>query len=123
VLESESVDFVQINYSVAEREAEQRVLPLAAERGVAAIVNRPFGAGQLLGRLRNKTVPEWANTIDCESWPQLLLKFVVSHPAVTCAIPATSNPDHLRDNMRAAGGAMPDDATREEIARAFRAAR
>jgi aryl-alcohol dehydrogenase-like predicted oxidoreductase len=123
VLESESVDFVQINYSVAERDAEQRILPLAAERGIAVIVNRPFGAGDLLGRVRGKPVPDWATAIECDTWAQLLLKFVVSHPAVTCAIPATSSADHLRDNMRAGSGPMPDDAMREDIARAFRAAR
>jgi diketogulonate reductase-like aldo/keto reductase len=123
VLESESVDFVQINYSVAEREAEQRILPLAAERGIAVIVNRPFAGGNLLGRLRHKPLPEWAAALDCDSWAQLFLKFVVSHPAVTCVIPATSNVDHLRDNMRASAGAMPNDELREEIARTFRAAR
>jgi diketogulonate reductase-like aldo/keto reductase len=123
VLESEPVDFVQINYSVAEREADRTIFPLAAERGIGVIVNRPFGGGSVLGRLSNKPVPPWAGDIDCSTWAQLLLKFVVSHPTVTCVIPATSNVEHLRDNMRAARGAMPDAAMRDEIAAAARAAR
>jgi diketogulonate reductase-like aldo/keto reductase len=118
ILEREPMDFVQINYSVAEREAEQSVLPAAADRGVAVIVNRPLAAGAALGRLRRKALPSWASEIDCTSWAQLLLKFVVAHPAVTCAIPATANVEHLRDNMQAALGRMPDAAMREQIARA-----
>lgn len=118
MLESEAVDFVQINYSVAEPEAERRVLPLAAERGVAVIVNRPFGGGGALSRLRSRPVPPWASEIDCTSWAQLLLKFVVSHPAVTVVIPATSSVEHLRDNMRAGVGALPDEPLRQRIAAA-----
>jgi len=118
VLRQESLDFVQINYSVAERAAEQSILPLAAERGVAVIANRPLAAGAALGRLRQRPVPEWASELGCSTWSQLLLKFVVSHSAVTCAIPATGNPDHLRDNMQAAFAPMPDAAFRERIARA-----
>jgi diketogulonate reductase-like aldo/keto reductase len=123
VLESEPVDFVQINYSVAEREADRTVLPLAADRGIAVIVNRPFGGGNVLGRLSSKPVPSWSSDIDCSTWAQLLLKYVISHPAVTCVIPATSKVDHLRDNMRAAHGPMPDAAMRDEIVAAARAAR
>ncbi|HEX5076185.1 MAG TPA: aldo/keto reductase [Gemmatimonadaceae bacterium] len=118
VLRETPLDFVQINYSVAERAAEQSILPLAAERGVAVIANRPLAAGAALGPLRERPVPEWAAELGCTTWSQLLLKFVVSHPAVTCAIPATSNPDHLLDNMRAASGPMPDASLRERIARA-----
>lgn len=118
VIASHPVDFVQINYSVGEREAEQRLLPLALERGVAVIANRPFAGGDLLRRLRNKPLPPWASEIDCGSWPQLLLKFVVSHPAITCAIPATAKPEHLRDNMQAGFGRMPDQQTRALIAAA-----
>jgi diketogulonate reductase-like aldo/keto reductase len=118
VIASHPVDFVQINYSVGEREAEQRLLPLALERGVAVIANRPFAGGDLLRRLRNKPLPPWASEIDCSSWPQLLLKFVVSHPAMTCAIPATAKPEHLRDNMQAGFGRMPDQQTRALIAAA-----
>lgn len=115
----QKVDFLQINYSAGEREAEQRVLPLARERGIAVIVNRPFAGGGLLRQLRDKPLPPFAKDIDCASWAQLLLKFVLSHPAVTCAIPATSKIEHLRDNMAAGGGRMPDEKQRAEIARAI----
>lgn len=115
-LTREPLDFVQINYSVAEREAEERLLPLARERGLAVVVNRPFATGDLLRRVRGRVLPEWAKEIDCSSWPQLLLKFVVSHPAVTCAIPATSNVEHLRDNLRAGIGRLPQKAMRARIA-------
>jgi diketogulonate reductase-like aldo/keto reductase len=118
LIASESLDFVQINYSVGEREAENRLLPLAKDRGVAVIANRPFAGGELFGRLRGKPLPDWAKEIGCESWAELLLKFVVSHPAITCAIPATSKVAHLRDNMRAGHGAMPDEALRRRIAAA-----
>lgn len=116
VLKREKLDFLQINYSVAEREAERRLLPLAREKGVAIIVNRPFASGALFSRLRAKPVPEWAADIDCTTWAQLLLKFVVSHPSITCAIPATSKVHHLRDNMAAGRGRMPDAAMRARIA-------
>jgi diketogulonate reductase-like aldo/keto reductase len=116
VMEKHPLDFIQVNYSVGEREAEQRLLPLAKERGVAVIANRPFAGGDLFRRLRSKPLPAWAAEIDCGSWAQLLLKFVVSHPALTCAIPATSKLEHLRDNMGAARGRMPDDKQRAMIA-------
>ena len=117
VLESEpDLDFVQINYSVGEREAESRLLPLARDRGIAVIANRPFATGRLLARLRGRPLPSWAAAIDCASWAQALLKFVVSHPAVTCAIPATASAQHLRDNMQAALGRMPDERLRARIA-------
>lgn len=112
------VDFLQINYSAAEREAEKRLLPLAREKGVAVIANRPFAEGALLRRLASKPLPDFAREIDCTSWGQLLLKFVVSHPAVTVAIPATANLAHLRDNMAAGTGPMPDEALRGRIAAA-----
>lgn len=113
----EQLDFIQINYSAGEREAEKRLLPLARERGVAVIASRPFVGGDVFRRLRNKPLPGWAPELDCSSWPQLLLKFVVSHPAVTCAIPATGKLDHLRDNMQAGHGRMPDEKQRLLIAR------
>jgi len=119
VLESEPVDFVQINYAVTEREAEQRVLPMALERGIGVIANRPFGAGNALGAVRGRPVPPWAAEIGCTSWAQLLLKFVVSHPAVTCAIPATSSLSHLQDNLHAGSAPMPDEAMRQRIASAI----
>jgi diketogulonate reductase-like aldo/keto reductase len=116
LIRTEAVDFIQINYSIGEREAEERLLPLAAERGVAVIANRPFAGGNVFGRLRSKPLPPWAADIDCSSWAQLLLKFVVSHPAITCAIPATSKAAHLRDNMQAGLGRMPEEKLRALIA-------
>jgi diketogulonate reductase-like aldo/keto reductase len=116
VIAAHKVDFLQINYSVLERGAEQRLLPLAKERGIAVIVNRPFARGNLFSRVRSKPLPGWAAEIDCKSWAQVLLKFVVSHPAVTCAIPATSNVEHLRDNMNAAFGRLPEAKLRTQIA-------
>lgn len=112
---SQPVDFIQINYSVGEREAEKRLFPLAKERGVAVIANRPFAGGDMFRRLRDRPLPDWASHIDCTSWAQLLLKFVVSHPAVTCAIPATAKPSHVRDNMKAGFGALPDEKMRAKI--------
>ena len=120
MIEREPVDFNQINYSAGERDAERRLLPLARDRGVAVIANRPFGGGGLIRRLGDRPVPAWAAEIDCTSWAQLLLKFVVSHPAMTCAIPATSNPAHVRDNMRAGYGRVAGEAMRGRIAEAAR---
>ncbi len=115
VIASRPIDFVQVNYSVGEREAERRLLPLAVERGVAVIANRPFASGDLFQRLRGKPLPSWAGEIDCDSWAQLLLKFVVAHKAITCAIPATSRVDHLRENMKAGYGRLPDEKLRARI--------
>ena len=115
VLRSEPLDFVQLNYSIDDRQAEERILPLAAERGVAVLVNRPFGGGGLLRSLRGRPLPDWAGEIGCESWAQVLLKFVVSHPAVTCAIPGTGNPEHMRANAQAGMGAVPDEAMRRRM--------
>ena len=117
VMRSEDLDFVQLNYNVGLRAAEDVLLPLAAERGIAVLVNRPFGGGNLFPRVRGKSLPEWAEEFDCESWAQFFLKFVVSHPAVTCAIPATSDPRHATDNMGAGYGRLPDAAMRERMAR------
>jgi diketogulonate reductase-like aldo/keto reductase len=116
VLRAEPLDFVQINYSLAEREAEDRILPLARDRGIAVLVNRPFTTGSLFRRLRGRALPAWAAEVGCETWAQLCLKWVVAHPAVTCAIPATSRAEHLVDNMKAAGGRLPDPATRDRLA-------
>lgn len=116
VLRREKLDFVQLNYSIVTRAAEQRLLPLAAERGVATLVNRPFEDGALFDRVRGKPLPSWAGEIGCQSWAQFFLKFIVSHPAVTCVIPATAKPHHMRDNVRAGTGPMPDAATRERMA-------
>ena len=119
VLASEELDFVQLNYSLAEREAEKRLLPLAAEKQLGVLVNRPFAAGQLFRRATAKPLPPWAKEIGCASWAQFFLKFIVSHPAVTCAIPATRRVAHLADNMRAGFTPMPDAATRQRMARYF----
>jgi len=112
------IDFLQINYSLAEREAEKRILPLARERGVAVLINRPFGAGSLFRETRNKPVPAFAKELGATSWAELFLKFVISHPAVTCAIPATSKVEHLRQNMNAGKGPLPGEAMRQRIAAA-----
>jgi diketogulonate reductase-like aldo/keto reductase len=116
VLRSETLDFVQVNYSVHEREAERRILPLAAERGVAVLVNRPFGGGDLLRRLAHRDLPSIAHDLGCTSWAQLLLKFVISHPAVTSVIPATANPQHMAGNVHAGSEPLPDQPMREQIA-------
>jgi diketogulonate reductase-like aldo/keto reductase len=111
-----ALDFLQVNYSVAEPEAERRLLPLARDRGVRVVANRPFAEGDLLRHLAGRPLPSYAGEIGCTSWAQLLLKFVVSHPAITCAIPATSKVAHLVDNMAANAGRLPDEALRRRIA-------
>nr|WP_245479520.1 aldo/keto reductase [Hansschlegelia zhihuaiae] len=110
------LDFLQLTYNPVDREAEQRLLPLAKERGVAVIVNRPFRQGDLTQALEGEDLPGFAAEIGAKSWAQLILKFIVSHPAVTCAIPATTSVDHVRENLAAVSGAMPDEAMREKIA-------
>jgi aryl-alcohol dehydrogenase-like predicted oxidoreductase len=120
LLLKEKLDFLQINYSAAERQAEARILPLARERGVAVIANRPFAEGALLRRVSSRPLPRWAKEIDCATWAQVLLKFVISHPSITCAIPGTSKVEHLRDNIGASFGRMPDEALRARIAAAIR---
>lgn len=114
-LAKEPFDFVQFTYNLAERGVEQRLLPLAAERGIAVIVNRPFDGGALFGAVRGKPLPAWAAEFDCANWAQFFLKFIVSHPAVTCAIPATSQVPHMLENMGAGFGRLPDAATRRRM--------
>jgi diketogulonate reductase-like aldo/keto reductase len=121
ILNREKLDFVQFTYNLLDREAEQRLLPLATERGVAVIINRPFQGGSLFGRVRGKPLPAWAAEIDCRNWAQFFLKFVVSHPAVTCAIPATSNPVHMLENMGAGYGHLPDAGQRRRMLEAVSA--
>jgi diketogulonate reductase-like aldo/keto reductase len=110
------IDFVQFNYSLATRDAERRLLKIAADHNVGVLINRPYEGGGMFDRVRGKPLPGWAHEIDCESWGQVFLKYIVSHPAVTCAIPATSNPKHLADNMGASRGRLPDEALRKRIA-------
>jgi len=116
VLRREPLDAVQVNYSLAEREAERRILPLARERGLAVLVNRPFAEGALFDAVRGRPLPPWAAEFDCTSWAQFFLKWILAHPAVTCVIPATRRPAHLVDNMGAGAGRLPDAATRERMA-------
>ena len=115
VMKTRDLDFVQFSYNLLDREAERRLLPLAAERGIAVIVNRPFQRGTLIDRLEKHPLPGWAGEIGCINWPQFLLKFIVSHPAVTCAIPATSQVEHVQENMGACYGALPDAEMRARM--------
>jgi diketogulonate reductase-like aldo/keto reductase len=116
VMRNEELDFIQVSYNAADREVERRILPLARERALAVIVNRPFQSGPLIRRAKRHKLPAWAAEIDCANWAQLLLKFIVSHPAVTCAIPATTRVDHVRENIGASYGRLPDDGLRKRIA-------
>ena len=115
LMRSHPLDFVQLTYNPVDREAEERILPLARERSIAVIVNRPFREGTLVRALAHQPLPPWASEIDCTSWAQIVLKFIVSHPAVACAIPATTRVDHVRENMSAARGALPDASMRQRI--------
>ncbi len=115
IIRDESLDFVQFSYNIADRVAEQRLLPLAAEHGTATLINRPYQRGSLFRRVRGKPLPAWAAEFDCASWGQFFLKFIVSHPAVTCVIPATSKLKHMVDNMGAGFGRLPDPKTRTHM--------
>jgi len=119
VIREQPFDFVQFTYNIMDREAEQRLLPLAAEHGKAVIINRPFQGGALFHRVASMPLPDWAGDIDCTNWAQFFLKFIVSHPAVTCAIPATSRVDHMQENMGALTGPLPDQAMRTEMTAYF----
>ena len=115
LIRSEKFDFLQINYSLMERDAEESVLPLARERGIAVIANRPFGAGDLFEKVRSKPLPEWASEFDCRSWAQFFLKWIVANPAITCAIPATDKSRHLEDNVLGGIGRLPDAKMRRRM--------
>lgn len=117
ILENEPFDFVQLSYNIMNRSVEERLLPIAKERGMATLINRPFARGDLFGVVKGQALPVWAKDIDVKSWGQFFLKFVVSHPAATCAIPATSKPHHMLDNMGAGFGRLPDAATRQRMIR------
>jgi diketogulonate reductase-like aldo/keto reductase len=110
-----AIDFVQLGYSLATRAAETELLPIAAERGVAVIANQPLERGDLLRRVRGRPLPDWAHEFDCTSWAQLFLKYILAEPAVTCVIPATGNPDHMKDNFGAGFGSLPDARQRQQI--------
>ena len=120
-LARERFDFVQLTYNFADRSVEARLLPLAAERGIAVVINRPFDGGNLFPAVRGKRLPSWAHELDCDNWAQFFLKFVVSHPAVTCAIPATSRAAHMIENMGALYGRLPDAEMRRRMARIMEA--
>ncbi len=115
LLKTRDYDFVQFNYSLAEREAEQRLLAVAAETGTAVIINRPFAQGQLFAKVKGRALPAWAAEFDCDSWAQFFLKYIVAHPAVTCVIPGTGKARHMVDNLKAGSGRLPDAATRRRM--------
>jgi aryl-alcohol dehydrogenase-like predicted oxidoreductase len=119
IMRGEPLDFVQLNYSLGEREAEARLLPLAHDRGLAVLVNRPYAEGMLFRRVRGRSLPAWAAELECRSWAQFFLKWILAHPAVTCAIPGTGKPEHLVENMGAGTGPLPDPATRARMAAHF----
>jgi len=115
IMRSQKLDFIQLSYNILDREVEKRLLPLAKERGIAVIANRPFQRGYLIDKIKRHPLPGWAKDIDCNNWAQFLLKFIVSHPAVTCAIPATSRVDHVLENMGAISGRLPDSNMRKRM--------
>jgi len=115
IMRAQPIDFIQVTYNVASREVEARILPLARERNIAVIVNRPFEGGDLIDTLKGRALPAFAGEIGAKSWAQLLLKFIISHPAVTCPIPATTRVDHVKENVSAASGPLPDEAMRRRI--------
>ena len=117
VMRREALDFIQVDYALDNRGAAERLLPLALERGTAAMINLPFGRGRLFRAVQGKALPEWAADIGCTSWAQLFLKYIVSHEAVVCAIPGTATPEYARDNAAAARGPMPDAAERRRMER------
>ncbi len=121
VLKKEKLDFVQVDYSIENRTAAERILPLALERGVAVLINLPFGRARLFSAVRGKALPPWAAEFDCGSWAQFFLKYVIGHPASTCAIPGTRKPAHVADNLGAARGRLPDQAMRRKMEKFFEA--
>lgn len=115
IMKTQPLDFVQFSYNILDREVEQNLLPLAKKRGIAVITNRPFQRGDLFDELDGKTLPIWAKTIGCNTWSQFLLKFIVSHPSVTCAIPATTLVEHVKENMLACSGPLPNQVMRKRM--------
>jgi aryl-alcohol dehydrogenase-like predicted oxidoreductase len=115
VMKKESLDFIQVDYALDNRDASERIIPLAADRGMAVMINLPFGRGRLFNAVQGKKLPEWANEIDCQSWAQFFLKYIVSHPAITCAVPGMARPEYVVDNLGAARGRLPDVAMRRRM--------
>jgi diketogulonate reductase-like aldo/keto reductase len=119
IMNTEPLDFIQINYNIADRKSADRILPLAKEKNLAVITSQPFGVGKLFQRVKGKPLPTWASEFDCKSWAQFFLKFVLSHPSVTCVIPGTGLPEHMLDNVQAGFGRLPDEKQREMMIKAI----
>ena len=117
IIKSENIDFLQVNYSITDRNAERSLLPTAKDKGVAVLTNRPYAGGSLFRKVRNKEIPEWAKEFGCNSWGQFFLKYLLGNPAITCVIPGTSKPHHMKDNMGAGLGGFPDDTQRKKMVR------
>ena len=115
VMRRETLDFVQVDYALDNRDAGDRLIPLAGDRGIAVMINLPFGRGRLFNAVQGKKLPEWASEFDCVSWAQFFLKYIVSHPAITCAVPGMARPEYVIDNLGAARGRLPDEATRKRM--------
>ena len=115
ILQNQPLDFVQFSYNISNRDAEQRLFPIARERGIATVINRPYQRGSLFRKVKGRPLPEWASEFDCASWGQFFLKFIASHPDVTCIIPATSKLKHMVDNMGAGFGRLPDASMRKRM--------
>ena len=114
-MKKENLDFIQVDYALDNRETDKRIIPLAGDRGMAVMLNLPFGRGRLFNTVQGKSLPEWAKEFDCQSWAQFFLKYLVSHPAVTCAIPGMAQAKYVPDNLGAARGRLPDAATRRKM--------
>lgn len=119
IMKNEKLDFVQFSYNIENRVAEKEIFPIAADRGIATLINRPFQRGSLFSKAGDKPLPGWAEDVDCDTWAQVFLKYIVSHPAVTCVIPATSKVKHMEDNMNAGFGRLPDEALRKRMEEDF----
>ncbi len=115
VMKKETLDFIQVDYALDNRDAGDRLIPLAGDRGMAVMINLPFGRGRLFSAVQGKKLPEWSSEFDCASWAQFLLKYIVSHPAITCAVPGMARPEYVVDNLGAARGRLPDAATRKRM--------